>query len=244
VEATPVPEIRRESGFSIEIQQDEVSGLLGYNDRPIPERVQAVLEEIEARATPLLEPACTILRPGADVLSRSPFLQHLDDAVLCLVTIGDGVESAMDAYDRAGEIGRALMMNVFGSAAAEATADVANAIIREDVAREGLRCTRRFSPGYGGWDISEQRWLLPALDGTSLGVSLTEGCMMVPRKSITFAVNVGENPAEMRDDNACDGCELINCKYRRETVTTEENGITCTTFIAPNSDYCPLDRWS
>ena len=237
-------EIRRDSGFPIEIRQGEVSGLLGYNDRPIPERVQTVLREAEAEAAPLLEPACTILRASPDMLSRSPFLQQLDDAVLCLVTIGDGVERAMDAYDRTGEIGKALMMNVIGSAAAEATADAANAFIRDDVAREGLRCTRRFSPGYGGWDVAEQRWVLPALDGESLGVSLTEGCMMVPRKSITFAVNVGENPAEMRNDNACDGCELINCKYRRETVTTEENGITCTTFIAQLSNFCPLDRWN
>jgi hypothetical protein len=239
-----VSEIRRESGFPIEIQPGEVSGLLGYNDKPIPERVQRVLEEIETEGTPVLEPQCTILRATRDMLAGSPFLKQLEDAVLCLVTIGGGVERAMEAYDRAGEIGRALMMNVFGSAAAEATADAANAFIREDIEREGLRCTRRFSPGYGGWDVSEQRWVLPALDGASLGVSLTEGCMMVPRKSITFAVNVGKNPAEMRDDNACDGCELINCKYRRETVTTEENGITCTTFIAPNSDFCPLDRWS
>jgi len=239
-----VSEVRRESGFPIEIQPDEVSGLLGYNDRPVPDRVQIVLQEIEAEATPLLEPACTILRATSDLLSGSGFLQQLDDAVLCLVTIGAGVEHAMEAYDRAGEIGRALMMNVFGSAAAEATADAANAFIREDIEREGLRCTRRFSPGYGGWDVSEQQWVLPALEGHSLGVSLTDGCMMVPRKSITFAVNVGENPAEMRDDNACDGCELINCKYRRETVTIEENGITCTTFIAQLSNFCPLDRWS
>jgi hypothetical protein len=239
-----VTDLRRESGFPIAVRSDEVSALLGYTDRPVPPRVRRLVDDVEAEATPLLRPACAILRAQRDLLRASPFLQRLDDAVLCLVTIGDGVERAMDRYERSGEIGRALVMNVFGSAAAEATADAANALIRDEVEREGLRCTRRFSPGYGGWDVSEQRWLMRALEAASLGVSLTEGCMMVPRKSISFAVNVGENPVDMREDNACDGCGLANCRYRRVTVTTEENGITCTTFIAPNSDYCPLGRWS
>lgn len=239
-----MPDIRRETGFAIEMDSAGVAARLGYADRPVPGRVRHLLAEVEAEAVPLLRPACTIVRATPGMLSASPFLRRLDDAVLCLVTIGDGVERAMDAHERAGEIGRALVMNVFGSEAAEAAADSANALIREDIRREGLRCTRRFSPGYGGWDVEEQRWLVPALDGGSLGVALTEGCMMVPRKSITFAVNVGENPVEMRDDNACDGCDLVNCRYRRETVIVEENGITCTTFIAPESDYCPLDRWS
>jgi hypothetical protein len=237
-------EIRHEAGFAIDIRADEIARLLGYVDRPIPDRVRAALQEVEAEATPLLHPACTIVRATSDVLAGSPFLERLDRVALCLVTIGEGVEKAMDAYERAGSIGKALIMNVFGSAAAEATADAANAFVRDDAAREGLRCSRRFSPGYGGWDVSEQRWLLPLLDGKSLGVSLTDGCMMVPRKSITFAVHIAQRPIEMRDDNACDGCELINCQYRRVTVVKEENGKKWTTFTGPESGYCPLDRWS
>jgi hypothetical protein len=243
-EEGPVPEIRRETGFPIEIRKDETSRLLGYADRPVPDRVQRALAEIEQETASLIEPAWAILRAGPELLLRSPFLKVLDAAVLCLVTIGDGVEKSMEAYDRAGEIGKALITNVYGSAAAEAAADAANAFIREDIASDGLRCTRRFSPGYGGWDVAEQRWLLSALQGDALGVTLTGGCMMVPRKSITFAVNVGEHPQEMRGDNACDGCELINCQYRRESVIKEENDKRWTTFIGPDSGYCPLGRWS
>ena len=235
---------RREFDFPIEIKEDEVSSLLGYVHRPIPERVREVLAEVNEEAHPLVRPACAIRRADARLLAGSVFLKELDDVVLCLVTIGDGVEKAMAAYSDAGEMGKALIMNVFGSAAAEATAEAANVFIRREVAARGLRCSRRFSPGYSGWDVSDQSWILPALDGRALGVTLTQGCMMVPRKSITFAVSVGDNPIDMRDDNACDGCELINCQYRRETVVTEENGKKCTTFTGPESNYCPLDRWS
>jgi hypothetical protein len=236
--------IQRHKQMPVVVALDEVCGQLGYGDRPVPERVRDLLREVEAEATPLLEPACAIVRAESQALARSPFLGNLDAVVLCLVTIGDKVERAMEKYESAGEIGRALVLNVFGSVAAEATANAANTIIRDENARDGLRCSRRFSPGYGGWEVSEQRWILAALEGEALGVTLTEGCMMVPRKSITFAVSVGENPVEMREDNACDGCELINCSYRRKTVVKEENGRRWTTFIGPDSNYCPLDRWS
>jgi hypothetical protein len=226
------------------IEDDVVTGMLGYADRPVPHRVQELLAEIKAETAPLLKPACAILRADPELLARSPFLKELDAAVLCLVTIGGGVEHAMEDYDHDGEIAKALIMNVFGSAAAEAAADAANELIRSDIAREGLRCTRRFSPGYHGWDLSEQRWILRALDGEVLGVTMTEGCMMVPRKSVTFAVNVGEDPVETRNDNACDGCELINCTYRRETAIKEVNGKQWTTFIGPDSNYCPRDKWN
>ncbi len=239
----PLAEIRRVTGFPIEIQRSEVLGLLGYSDRSIPGRVRRILDEIETETVPLLRTACSIRRVEAALLARSEFLRGLDAAVFCLVTIGDGVEKAMDAHAQKGDIVRALMLNVYGSAAAEAAADAANALIREEIEREGLRCSRRFSPGYNGWDVAEQRWLLPTLDGEALGVTLTDGCMMVPRKSITFAVSVGEQPVEMREDNACDGCELINCQYRRKTVIEERNGRTWTTFIGPESNYCPLNKW-
>lgn len=226
------------------IEDHTVTGMLGYADRPVPRRVREVLAEVKAETAALIEPSCAILRLGREECARSHYLGDLDAAVLCLVTIGGDLERAIAAYDDAGELGKALIMNVYGSAAAEAAADVANALIRDEVAQEGLRCTRRFSPGYGGWDLSEQRWILSVLDGPALGVTLTEGCMMVPRKSITFAVGVGENPLEMRHDNACDGCELINCTYRRKTVVREVNGKQCVTFIGPESNYCPLGRWS
>ncbi|MDH4036614.1 MAG: hypothetical protein OEX18_02595 [Candidatus Krumholzibacteria bacterium] len=236
-------DIRREASLPILFEDDVVLGMLGYAERPVPQRVRDIVAEMRAEAAPLLKPACAILRAGPELLARSLFLKELDGAVLCLVTIGVGVEQAMERYDAAGEIAKALIMNVFGSAAVEAAADAANDLIRGDIAREGLRCTRRFSPGYGGWALSEQRWILPALGGESLGVALTEGCMMVPRKSITFAVSVGEHPMEMRSDNACDGCELINCEYRRKTVTREVNGKQWVTFIGPESNYCPRNRW-
>ncbi|MEE8384345.1 MAG: hypothetical protein V3S01_00320 [Dehalococcoidia bacterium] len=234
----------RKNDLSIAIRREEISRLLGYGDRQVPARVRRLLMDVEKEAQALLRPVSARLEMDAAAMARSPFLRDLDAVVVCLVTIGPALEEAVKAHHHAGELGRSLVLNAYGSAAVEVAADAANEIIRRDVERRELLCSRRFSPGYGGWDVSEQRWIVEALEAERLAVSLTEGCMMVPHKSITFAVNTGTNPVEMRHDNACDGCGLATCDYRRRTVVTEEKGKTCTTFVGPESNFCPRDKWS
>jgi len=230
--------------FPIDISDQELQRLLGYGERPVPDRVRDILAAVHEESPQLVNTASSRIRVGSDVLSASPFLGRLDEAVLCLVTIGDGLEKLAEWHDREGRIAVALITHVYGSAAVEAAADAVNAMIRTDVEKEGLFCSRRFSPGYGGWNVDEQQWMVPRLDGDTLGVTLTAGCMMIPRKSVTFAVSVGTVPTEMRDDNECDSCDLINCRYRRQTVINEESEKQWKTFVAPESNFCPRDRWS
>lgn len=217
----------------------DVARLLGYGDAVVPARARELIAECIAEASPLARPVFAYRRLDRATLAASTFLARddVDDAAVCLVTIGPDLEERVRHYDEVGELSRALALNVCGSAAAESTADAAERAIRGHVAREGLRCSRRFSPGYGGWDGAEQRWILPYLEAESLGVTLTAGCMMRPAKSVTFAVTVGVNPREMRGSNPCEDCDLTCCSYRRPVRDAEE--VTC-----DPSSYCPLGKWS
>jgi len=237
-------QVVRNHDLPMATRRDEISRLLGYGGRQVPARVRRLLTDVETEAKGLLRPASAHLQVDAAALARSSFLRDLDTVVLCLVTIGPALEEAVKAHHHAGELSRSLVLNAYGSAAVEVAADAANEIIRKEFERRELRCSRRFSPGYGGWEVSEQRWILEGLEAERLGVSLTEGCMMVPHKSSTFAVNVGVSPREMRHDNACDSCGLTTCNYRRQTVVTKEEGKRCTTFVGPESNFCPRDKWN
>jgi hypothetical protein len=207
-------EITRVRGFPITVKQEEIVRVLGYRAGGIPERVAALLSEIEPPALGMIETACAYRLFDAGDLLASPYLRGIESAALCLVTIGGALEAAVETDKQRGDLSRALILDTYGSAAAEACADAAENFIREEAAAKGVRCSLRFSPGYSGWDVAEQRWILPALEGETLGVTLTEGCMMVPRKSITFAVTIGENPVEMRHATSCEVCGLLNCRYR------------------------------
>ena len=50
---------------------------------------------------------------------------------------------------------------------------------------QGLRLRPRFSPGYGDVPLSVQRPLLEWLDARRIGVTLTQGFLMLPEKSVS-----------------------------------------------------------
>jgi len=207
--------IRRSRHFRIDVKSAEVVRFLGYGARQPPAQVNRLLEEIRATAPQLLTPARAYRVLAGAELAPSRLLCTVDTAALCLVTIGGALEAQVERHKQQGDLGRALLLDAYGSAAAEAAADAAEILIRRSVARSGLRCSRRFSPGYGDWDIAEQPWIIAALRGEELGVRLTSGVMMAPRKSITFAVTIGTNPPQLRAADRCAGCDLSRCPYRR-----------------------------
>lgn len=206
--------IHRVNDLQVKIKPEEMGRLLGYGRGDLPERVTAILAEVEGRAAELLEPRCAYRRMRRHDFSHSQYLYHVDKAVLCLVTIGGKLEAAVEQYKNDGQLGRALVLDTYGSAAAEATADAANAAIESELSEKGLYCSYRFSPGYACWDVKEQSWILPALESEELGVSLTEGYMMRPRKSISFAVTFADSPVESRHEHSCDSCGMIDCLYK------------------------------
>ncbi len=206
---------RRSFGFQIAVDDEEIARVLGYGVKDVPARSRKVIERAGQAAAGLIETASAHRYLENKEFKHSDYLSCLDKIALCLVTIGGGLEQLVEEQKKNGDLSFALILDGYGSAAAEAAADAAEAVINDEVKSKGLKCSPRFSPGYGGWDVAEQKWIIPALEADALGVRLTKGCMMVPRKSITFAVTYGEDPVSIRDGEMCEVCEMENCRFRR-----------------------------
>lgn len=199
---------------ALTVERSEVARLLGYPPGPMPRRVMEVVADAETNAASLIHPVGAYALTGRATLAASGYLRDVGRAALCVVSIGGALERRVDAYRAGGLLGPALILDACGSAAAEAAADAAEVVVRAALERDAVRCSRRFSPGYGGWDVAEQRWLLGVLRAHEIGVTLTEGCMMAPRKSVSFAMTVGENPIEFFDDDICASCGAVDCRWR------------------------------
>ena len=58
---------------------------------------------------------------------------------------------------------------------------------------EGKNCKPRFSPGYGDLSITIQKDFLQALNADkTVGLSLSEGNLMIPEKSVTAFIGVSK----------------------------------------------------
>lgn len=212
--------------LAVEVPEDEVRRALGYGGHGRPSRaVAARLHALWPEAIGLLRPrGCC--RPADAEAARAAGLPGAEGpAVLALCTIGPALEAESARRQAEGATLDALVLDSIGSAAAEAAADALNAVICHRLAPEGLHAAPRESPGYGAWPVTCQRELLALLPAAELGVSLSPGLMMIPRKSVSFAVRLTAHPA--RPDGlatACDRCGLVTCRHRRPPPTRSKVG--------------------
>lgn len=117
--------------------------------------------------------------------------KHLKDcsrASLFVCTIGSRLEESIKGYFTEGEQTRAYIMNGIGSAAVEEVANYVNQLIIKEAEKEGFETVKRFSPGYGDWNLSDQKVIFKVLNPSSIGIVLGERCFMIPEKSITAIV--------------------------------------------------------
>ena len=203
--------------IEVRLDRAEILRLLGRRgdtgDRG-NERLEAALEEAMELAGRLIEPRGVYTITAGRDLPGSDQFRDLERVAFCICTIGPGIEREVTSLSGGGELLRAVVLDSVGSVAAEATAEVIDKQIQEIAAAEGLKTSCRASPGYGDWDIREQEAIFSLLPGERIGVKLSESFMKIPRKSVSFAVDISEKPVRMRSENSCRNCSRIDCRFR------------------------------
>ncbi|MTV50682.1 methionine synthase [Heliobacillus mobilis] len=168
-------------------------------------------------ATILANPVLSL--EGRDIQNH---LHEAEEVVLLAATIGPAIEQATEKCFADGHYTKGLLLDAVGTTAVEMVADKANRMIEEEAARRGYRATWRYSPGYGDWDVSVQKALLPLAGPSGLDISVTEGCMLQPQKSITAVIGLiprHGNPESTDDTEPSEG----NLKAANtESVSTDK----------------------
>lgn len=153
---------------------------------------------------------------GGAALSGPLIAQHLggsSEVVVMLCTVGDRIEDPIrEALEADPPFGLAL--DGLGNAAAEALATAASNHFEAEGEIRGLHPSLPLSPGMVGWPVEEgQGQVFRIMGGNPLGIVLSGGGMMIPRKSITLVLGLG--PHLERAGRACDYCNLREtCRYQ------------------------------
>ncbi len=204
-------------GFDIIIDRNEVLRFLGSSGRIIrqpSERVEHALTECLRAAGDLVKPKGIYVITAGNALPGSTMFTDLERVAFCVCTIGRELESEVSRRSGGDDLLGAVVLDSVGSVAAEAVADFMDRRIQGEAAREGLRASCRASPGYGDWDVREQGSIFKLLPAERISVRLTDSMMMVPRKSVSFAVHIAESPVRLRSENSCRNCEREDCPFR------------------------------
>jgi len=137
-------------------------------------------------------------------------LQGSQKFLLFAATAGLEFEIFAQKINKEGDMLGIFLMDAIGSCIVEKTGDYME--LRLEGEYETLQHTNRFSPGYCGWPLSDQKKLFRLLGENPCGIKLSETFLMNPIKSISGIIGIGEKVTQKK--YGCKICNLDNC-YKR-----------------------------
>ena len=225
------PQILRD--IPLAVDPDEVLRFQGYRrgaDVPPPD-VRALFDEALALGQALMEPRAVVrwsalhgrsddtLALEDDLVFTIPGIGRswgaVTEVAAAVVTVGGALEDRVRALWDARELPLAAMLDSVGSGAVESLAEHVNDLLCQQGIARGVKVTNRISPGYGGWDVSEQPLLFRLVSGEPVGVVLNDACFMTPEKTITLLVGAGPGARVDHYFSQCARCWMAGCAYRR-----------------------------
>lgn len=208
-----------------DIPANEVLRYLGH-------RTQAIDGRLESQITSCIDAVMKSSRPRLtyrimDVRDGLPdglnlggndiktLLSPCKQAIIMAATLGPEAEDLLRRTEVL-DMADAVIMDSAQSTAIENVCDNFEFDMRSEYRAQGLWLTDRFSPGYGDMPLDDQKLIVAVLSAAKrIGLTLTPGNIMVPRKSVTCIIGI--SPEKQRlVRRGCGTCTLNgNCAYRK-----------------------------
>lgn len=213
----------------IESNRPALLRYLGYRRAtPIAPKIPDVIERALAVGQTRLEPRATYavfklhqrdsmrLHLGDTVIQGkvATFLARADRIVAFVATVGAGISEAASAAAAAGDLLTSWALDALGSWATEATANALTHHIRSQL-QELETLSPRYSPGYCGMDMTQQRVMFNLSHAEGIGVALLPSLLMQPLKSVSGLYGIGSEDAFGADATPCERCNETRCTMRR-----------------------------
>jgi hypothetical protein len=215
--------------LTFSLQTEHVLRGQGLDPARVRPEIAAAAQDVLDEAQSLFAPAATyvtlpvtefqhqqVILEGGAVFEGPLVVRALagaTEAALAVCTVGSALDVRVSELFSGGDPVRALALDGAGIAAVGFVARMTNEWICENASKNGLRTGMRAEPGQEGWSIKQQRVLFGLVPAEEIGIRLTESCLMLPRKSLSFVVGLG--PEMQADAVACDFCsKRERCRWR------------------------------
>jgi hypothetical protein len=141
-------------------------------------------------------------------------LKKSDAVALFLCTAGPDIGDYADRQMKQGNLLDGYILDIIGSEIVEAAMDKMQDELEQHFQLQGLQISNRYSPGYCGWNVSEQQKLFSLFPENFCGVTLTPHSLMQPVKSVSGIIGIGSDVN--RKGYACNICDMDHCIYRKK----------------------------
>jgi hypothetical protein len=218
--------------IKFEINVDDVLRAQGADPHIIRGRKPYLVEVTEAtlkEGFPLLRPMVMYERFGAESFKHETLklanggslkgrlvAQHLapaEEVIVILSTVGFPLEKRSIELVKIDPVA-GLALEGVGSAGVEALANAACNYFEKESLERGKNTTIPLSPGMAGWPVDQgQDEIFSLIDSKAIGVTLTPSYLMLPRKSLSMVIGIGEDI--LSEGTTCDYCTMKEtCRYQ------------------------------
>lgn len=138
-----------------------------------------------------------------------------ESLLVAVCTVGEGVRRRMKALQEEGRRFEAMVLDELASWAVDQIRMQLFEDLSNDFKARGWRASAVLSPGESSWSVKDQKKIFQLLDASAIGVTLSDGYVMSPLKSLTLVFGAGPRPLGVEDASNCDFCSLKErCRYR------------------------------
>ena len=139
-------------------------------------------------------------------------IKKSNSVAIFVCTAGKKITDRSKEFMRDGDLLKGYVYDLFGSIVVESAMDIIQDSLQKEMTMLGLKITNRYSPGYCGWEVAEQKNLFSLLPEHFCGIELTSSCLMQPTKSVSGIIGIGDSVKLNR--YLCNICDATDCLYK------------------------------
>lgn len=215
---------------SLGLSPEDILHEMGYGEVKPEKEVLDILFSLWDEIKIWVRPACNfrivegeiknsmIMLEDGTILNVGPVIANLLQGssrfALFTATAGGFFQVYQENVGKKEDMLSVFILDTIGTCMVEKTGDKMERLLEKEI--PGYLHTYRFSPGYCGWPLANQKELFRILGGNPCGISLSDVCLMSPIKSISGVMGIGKNVRERK--YGCEICRLETC-YKRKNRT-------------------------
>ena len=216
--------------ISVAIVEEAMGYGIGQTPDPFPEMIATALEQsvllCDIKGSLLIFDRVTVDKSGSFIVHGVTFqtgkkiasqLREAEGCALFMCTAGPGIGKRSSELMATHDFIEGYIYDVIGSVTVEAAIDRIQDGFESERLVKGMNISNRYSPGYCGWSLNEQKQFFTLFPDQHCGIKLSESCLMDPVKSISGVIGFGSKVK--KTDYECQMCELESCLYRKIRTT-------------------------
>ena len=212
---------------TLALSPDDILHEMGYRTVKPEKEVTDILYFLLDKIAPDIRPTCTfkllngqandssVIFDNGEVFQTGSIISRLLNGAHCFAvfaaTAGQAFQTFQEEVKKENDMLSIFILDTIGSYIVEKTGDIMEQLLKKKIA--GYRHTHRFSPGYCGWPLMDQKHLFGMLGNTPCNITLSDVYLMNPIKSISGIIGIGANVEEKK--YGCSICQSDSC-YKRK----------------------------